>query len=72
MFIKYPYLLGVGRYVDVDVAEKFICLLYGIEENGVKGIDNARRSLFVKAKRDLEMLLPIHNAELELHIKLSS
>ena len=34
--------------------------LYGVEEKGVKGIDNARHSLFVKVKRDFEMLPPIH------------
>ena len=46
---------------------KFVCSLYGIEEKGVKGIENARHSLHVKDKRDIEMLPPIHNA-LELHI----
>ena len=43
-------------------------MLYAIEDNGVKGIDNASHRLFVKAKRDLEVLPPTHNA-LELHIK---
>ena len=70
MFIKYPHLLGVERDDNVD-AEKFVCLLYGIEKNGVSGIDNVRHRLFVKVKRDLEMLPPTHNA-LELHIKRSN
>ena len=43
MFIKYPHLsTGVGRDDNVDAAEKFVCLLYGNEENDVKGIGNAR------------------------------
>ena len=37
-------------------------------KNGVNGIDNARHRLFVKVKRDLEMLPPTHNA-FKLHIK---
>ena len=46
MFIKYTHLLtGVGRDDNVDAAEKFVCLLYGIEENGVKGIDNAKQNV---------------------------
>ena len=35
----------VGRDDNVDAPEKFVCLLYGIEGNGAKGIDNARHSL---------------------------
>ena len=70
MFIKYFHLLGIGRDNNVD-AEKFVSLLYGIEKNGVNGIDNARHRLFVKVNRDLEMLPPTHNA-LELHIKRSN
>ena len=38
--------------------EKFVCLLYEIEENNVNGIDNASDSLFKKSKGDLEMLPP--------------
>ena len=40
-------------------------------KNGVNGINNVRHRFFVKVKRDLEMLSPIHNA-LELHIKIST
>ena len=74
MFLKYPHLLTrVGRNYSVHDAEKFACLLYGIEEKLVKDIDDTRHSVFVKTKRDLE-ILP-HN-KLELHIdhkgKLSS
>ena len=46
MFLKYPDLLtGVGRDDNVNAAEKFVCLLYGIAKKGVEGIDNARYSL---------------------------
>ena len=69
--IKYPHLLGVERDDNADDAEKFVCLLNENEENGVKAIDKVRHRLFVKAKCDLEMLPPTHNA-LELHIKRSN
>ena len=63
MFIKYPYLLiRVGRDGNVNDGEKYICLLYGIVEKDVKGIVDARHSSFVKAKHDLEMLPPAHDA----------
>ena len=43
---KVSHLLAeVGRDDNVDAAEKFVCLLYGIEGNGAKGIGNARHSL---------------------------
>ena len=45
----------------------FVCSLHGIGEKDVRGIDNARHSLYVKVKRDLEVLPPAHGA-LELHI----
>ena len=45
----------------------FVCSLYGIGENDVRGIDDARHSLFVKAKCDLDVLPSTHGA-LELHI----
>ena len=68
MFIKYPYLLTrVGRDGNVNDGEKIICLLYGIIEKDVKGIDDARHSHFVKAKHDLEILPPAHDV-IELHI----
>ena len=38
-----------------------------LEKKDARGIDDARQSLFVKAKRDLDVLLPTHRA-LELHI----
>ena len=50
MFIKYPHLLRVER---VDTIEQFMEW-----KNGDNGIDNARHRLFVKVKRDLEMLPP--------------
>ena len=69
-FIKYPHLLiSIGRDDTVrsgENAEKFVCASYGIEEKGVKGIDDARHSLFAKDKRDIETLPPSHYA-LELH-----
>ena len=40
---------------------------HGIGESDVRGIDDARHSIFVKAKRDLDVLPPTHGA-LELHI----
>ena len=46
-------------------------MLYGIGENDVRGIDDARHSLFVKAKRDLDEMPPTHGA-LELQITRAS
>ena len=44
--LKYPNLLTVvGRDDNVNAAEKFARLFHGIEEKGVKGIDNARHSI---------------------------
>ena len=71
MFIKYPHILtGVRRDTDVDATANVlhVCLLYGIEENGVKGIAKARRSGLVTTERDLQMLTPTHY-KFELHIK---
>ena len=68
MFIKYAHLLtGVVRDDNVDNAWAFVCSLYPIEEKDVRGIDGARHSLFVKAKRDQDVLHPTHGT-LELHI----
>ena len=48
---KYPLLLtGVGKDDQVDAAEKFVCLSYGIEEEDAKGIDNARHILFCECE----------------------
>ena len=63
MFIKYAHLLtGVARDDNVDDAWVFVCSLYGIEEKDAKGTDGASNNLFVKAKRDLEVLSPNHGA----------
>ena len=67
MFIKYAYLLtGVVRNDNVD-ARAFVCSLYGIGEKDVRGIEDTRHSLFMKAKHDLAVLPPTHGT-LELHI----
>ena len=55
-FIKYHFLTGVGRHDNVHAAGNFECLLYGIEEKGVNGIDSPTHHLVVKAKGDLKML----------------
>ena len=68
LFIKYVHLLsGVGRGDNVAGAWTFECSLYVIEENDVKGFDDAWHGLFVEAKRDIEMLPQTHGT-LELHI----
>ena len=68
MFIKYDLLLtGVVRDNNVDGAWAFVCSLYGIGEKDVRGINDVRHSLFVKAKRDLDVLPPTHGG-FELHI----
>ena len=67
MFIKYAHLLtGVERGDNVNDAWAFVCSLYGLGEKDVRGIDDARHNLFLKAKRD-QMCCPTHGA-LELHI----
>ena len=55
-FIKFAHLLTeVVRYDEVDDAWVFVCSLYGILEKDIRNIDDARHSLFVKAKRDLDL-----------------
>ena len=49
-FIKNHLLTGIGRHDNVHAAGNFECLLYGIEEKGVKRIDSPTHHLFVKAK----------------------
>ena len=68
VFIKYAHLLtGVVRDDNVDDAWAFVCSLYEIGENDVRGIDDARHILFVKAKSDLDVL-PLTHGALESHI----
>ena len=68
MSIKYAHLLtGVVRDDNADDAWAFVCSLYWIGGKDVRGIIDARHSLFVKAKRDLDVLPPTHGA-LKLHI----
>ena len=68
LFIKYANLLiGLVRDDNADDAWAFVCLLYGIGENDVRGIDDARHNLFVKVKRALDVLPPTNGA-LGLHI----
>ena len=56
-FIRYPHVLTeVERADNVDDVEKCVCLLYGIEKNVVKDIDDTRHSGFEKTKLDLEIL----------------
>ena len=50
---KCPHLLNV-KDDNVNAVENGVCLMYGT----VKDINNARYSLFVKAKRDQETLPP--------------
>ena len=67
IFIKYAHLLsGVVRNYNVDNTWAFVCSLYGIGDKD-RGIGDARHSLFVKAKRDLDVL-PLTHGALELHI----
>ena len=61
------FFTGVVRNDNVDDAWAFVCSLYGIGGNDVRGIDDARHFIFMKAKRDLDVLPPTHGA-LELHI----
>ena len=66
--LSFPHrLTGLGKDDNFDDVEKFVCLLYGIGENVVKDINDASCSLFVKAKRYIEMVPPT-NDTLELHI----
>ena len=56
---------------NVDDAWAFVCSLHGIGGKEVRGIDDARHSMFVKVKCDLEVLPPTHGA-LELHITMTN
>ena len=62
--LKYVHLLnGVVRDDTVDYAWVFVCALYGIGKKDVRDIDDARHRLFVKVKRDLDVLPPTHGTE---------
>ena len=51
IFIKYAHLLtGEVRDANVDGAWAFVCSLYGIGEKDVRGIDDARHSLFCESE----------------------
>ena len=63
VFIKYANFLTVAlRDDNVDNMKAFVCSLYGIGEKDVRGIDDARHSLFVKAKRYLDVFPPTRGA----------
>ena len=65
MFIKYAHrFTGEVRCYNVDDAWVFVCLLHKIGEKNVRGIDDARHSLFVKVQRDLEVLPVTYGASL--------
>ena len=61
------FFTGVVRGDNVDDAWAFVCSLFGIGGNDARGIDDARHFIFIKAKRDLDVLPPTHGV-LELHI----
>ena len=52
---------------DLNHAEKCVCWLYEIEKNGVRGVDDARHSLFAKTNRALEPLSPAHDVRVTRH-----
>ena len=59
MSVKYVHFLtGVARDGNIDAAWAFVCSLYWIGETDVKGSDDTRYTIFVKAKCDLEVLPP--------------
>ena len=57
-------LTGTTFEYKIDQSKHIVSLCIGYS---IRGIDDARHSLFVKAKRDLEVLPPNHGA-FELHI----
>ena len=65
--MKAHLLTGVVRGDNVEDASAFVCSFYVIGEKDVRGIDDARHSIFVKVKRDLDVLPPTHGS-LEKHI----
>ena len=68
MVTKYAHLLtGIVKDDNADDAWAFVYSLYGIGEKDVRCIDDIRHSLFVKAKRGLDVL-PLTHGALELHI----
>jgi hypothetical protein len=56
---------GIGRDGDFSAVEQFVCKLYSIPDQIT--VNSARLQLFSKAKKDLELLPPTHDA-LELHV----
>ena len=63
----HSFLLALEGMVTLKTQRIFFCILYGIDGDDVAGINGAMRTLFVKAKRALEMLPPTRDA-LELHV----
>ena len=69
MFIKYPSIYtGVGKDDYVDAAEKFYVCCMELKKRMLRVVTMRGIVFFVKAKRDLKMLPPTHNAK-ELNIK---
>ena len=62
--VKYHH-LHTRKYKNINGVEIVVCLMNGIEE---KDVDNTRQSIFMKTKRNLEILPPTNYA-LSLHIK---
>ena len=68
VFVEKPNLLsGIGRDGLIDMAEEYVCHLYGVPDPTM-GCDKGRHDLFVKGKKDLDKLPPTKDA-LHLHCK---
>ena len=60
-------IIPIARDDNFNYVEKCVCWLYGIEKNGVRGIDDAKHSHFVKTNRALEPFSPAHDVRVTCH-----
>ena len=71
IYMQHPELLqGVGRDGPAELAEEFVCRLYG-SQTPSRGLDCARSAIFQKGQIALEMLPPTRDA-FSLHLKRSN
>ena len=57
---------SIGRNGELDLIEQFVCRLYGVPTQ--TDVNQARLHLFVKGRKELDMLPPTRDA-LDLHCK---
>ena len=65
------HLSGIGRDSELYDVERFVCIIYALIDGETVATNDAHRTLFVKAKKALELLTPSRYA-LELRASRAS